>query len=265
MKQNTEQAKKLAALLKRLEKKYKLEEPPQREPVLQMVVAFLQWEATRELAEETLGKLLGELVDLNELRISFDHELVELIGEDYPRADERVARMREALNEVYIREHRVEMQSVAGKGKREQRAYLESLPGMVPYVVSNVMLLAYGGHALPVDAKLAKRLADEGVVEPDSLPGQAEGQLLKMVKADDARDTWLLLQAWADDTAELEKGKSEPAPAKAEKSSGTKKAKTSRKKTTKKSTRGSSKSSASKSPGKAKKKSSSKRSGKSGK
>jgi endonuclease III len=109
-----------------------------------------------------------------------------------------VARLREALNEVYIREHAVSLESLAAKVKKDQRVYLETLPGIPVYVTASVMLLSYGGHAIPVDSKLATLLAEEGVVTPDSDSASTEAVLLRQVKAGDGFETHLVLQAWSD-------------------------------------------------------------------
>lgn len=199
-KQDTSQGKKFAALLKRLDDAYSPEEPAPRDPTLQLVVSFLQWEATRKHAEQAVERLMAEMVDVNDLRVSFEQEILELLGDDYPEAEPRVARMREALNEVYLREHTTEMRSIAEKGKKEQRAYLDSLPGMAPYVAAQVTLLSFGGHAMPVDQKLIERLAEEQIIDPEVTdPQYVENVLLRLVRAEEALHTHLLLQAWADE------------------------------------------------------------------
>ncbi len=231
-KQDTSHGKNLAALLKQLEKAHNVEEPAPRDPTLQLVVSFLEWEATRKQAEEALGRIMAEMVDVNDLRVSFEQEILELLGTDYPLAHERIARMREALNEVYVREHAVEMHSIASKGKKEQRAYLDSLPGMTPYVAAQVMLLSFGGHAMPVDRKLMERLAEDEIIDSsDDDPQHVENVLLRLVRAEEALNTHLQLQAWADDRATRRRA--------ASKSTSRKKsttAKTTKKKTTKAST-----------------------------
>lgn len=187
----------LASLLKKLKAK---EPPPPRSPVEQLVVSFLNWETSRRQAEQAWERLMQQLVDINDLRVSLDSELIAIIGEDYPLATQRVIRMREALNEVYRREHDVNMNSIAGKGKKEQRAYLETLPGAPPYVVSQVFLLAFGGHGIPVDRKLVALLAREEVVEAEMSPEDTEAFLLKNIKADEALEAHLKLQGWADES-----------------------------------------------------------------
>ncbi len=198
MKQDA-RAKKLAALLKKIAARKTPEEAPPRDASAQMVVAFLQWRATRRQAEAAFEALLAEMVDINELRVSHLEEVLHVLGDDYPLAEQRMLRMREALNEVFRREHGIAMASIESKSKKEQRSYLETLPGITPYVVSQVMLLAFGGHAIPVDEKLVALLAREGVAEADDTPpAEVESYLLRQIKAGEAADAHLLLQAWSD-------------------------------------------------------------------
>ncbi|WP_432799230.1 hypothetical protein [Poriferisphaera sp. WC338] len=198
MGKDSEQVKKFTALLKKIKSKHKGLEAVSREPVLQLVMSFLQWEATETQAEEAIEKLLGAMVDINEIRVTHHHELIDIIGAKYPFAEERISRMREALNAVYLVEHSVTMKSIEGKGKKEQKAYLEALPAMPGYVLSQMMLLCFGGHAMPVDRRLGYLLEKEGVVEDGSNLSAVESFLLKQVKASECLDVHLVLQAWAD-------------------------------------------------------------------
>lgn len=201
-KKTADAEKKLDALLSKLRKAHAIEQPDTPTgPTVQLILAFLQWEATTRQAETAYGKLMAELVDLNELRISLDDELIAIIGPRYPMADERIARLREALHEVYLREYDVEMHSVLDANKRDQRRYLDTLPGITPYVAAQVMLLAFGGHAVPVDEKLLDLLADADAVPEDVTdPAPAEAWLSRQIKAGDSVEAHLLFQAWSDTT-----------------------------------------------------------------
>ncbi|MEM0913926.1 MAG: hypothetical protein AAGK09_04875 [Planctomycetota bacterium] len=199
MSKATDIGKSLTALLKSARQKRKnLEEPPPRDGTTQLAVSFFQRQATRDQAEQALGRVLAVMVDINELRVSHPAEIIEVVGEDYPMIHERVPRMRDALNEVFRREHGIDMASLEGKSKKDQRAYLETLPGAPAYVVSQTMLLAFGGHAVPVDEKLLSLLVREGVLEEGLSCDEAEASLMKHVKSADALDTHVVLQAWAD-------------------------------------------------------------------
>ncbi|MEM7577772.1 MAG: hypothetical protein AAF328_09875, partial [Planctomycetota bacterium] len=97
----TGNATKLNALIKKAKAAAKaFEAPDPRDPAHQLVVALLESNHTRKAAEDAHAALLDAFVDLHELRVSHPHELVEVIGDDYPDAYERAIRIRESLNAV---------------------------------------------------------------------------------------------------------------------------------------------------------------------
>lgn len=194
-------AKQLASLLTQLGRHYEPEPAAERDPVTQLVLGFLEYEATREQAEEALGRILEPMVDANDLRVSLLEEVVDLLGRDYPLAEQRVARMLQSLHEVYQREHSMQMRGAEKAGKKDQRFYLDTLPGMVPYVAAKVMLVSFGAHAMPVDRRMVALLAGEQIVTAGAEPGQVEPWMLRQVKAERGMKAHLLLQAWADDNA----------------------------------------------------------------
>ena len=199
MKHEPAQIKKLNALIRRLKARHKNLEAPAYEPTTQLVMAFLQADASRRKAEQAYDALMEHMVDNNELRVSHTLEIVEVLGENYPRVHWRVERMLESLDEVYLREHDHKMKKAAALTKKEQRHYLDTLPGITPYVSASVMLLSFGGHAIPVDDKLVALLAREGAIDEGLTPAQVEALLLRQFKAGDPSvEAHLLLQAWSD-------------------------------------------------------------------
>ncbi len=198
MRTSISHTRKLAALQKRIKRRSRTEVPDPPDPVTQLVIGFLQWNSTRRAAEAAHNRLMDALVDSNDLRVSHSSELVSLIGDNYPQVEERAARIREALNEIFLREHAVSFDSLVGRPKKEVRAYLEGLPGTPPYIAAQVTLLCFGGHAIPVDDKLTELLADAQVVSERSTPAQVAAFLERHIKASDAVAAHLALQAWAD-------------------------------------------------------------------
>ena len=205
-KTDSKQVKALNALLRKVRSAWKGEEPAPLEPITQLVISFLNWNATARQADGALGKIMSQVVDLNEMRVSLHHEIVELIGVRYPQAEERAIRLREAMHEVFVREHDWRINTIKTKGKRDQREYLDTLPGTPSYVAAQVALLCFGAHAMPVDDKLAGLLIAEGVADAGTTPAELESWLLRQIKAGDALEAHLALQHWAD-------GKKMPAPA----------------------------------------------------
>ena len=197
-KTDSKQIKALNALLKTARSQWDGEEPFALEPIAQLVVSFLTWNATVEQAEHAYDKVMSNVVDLNELRVSMAPDVVAMIGTRYPAAEMRALRLLESMNEVFEREHDFKMHSVKDKGKRDQREYLDTLPGIPPYVAAQVALVCFGAHAMPVDDKLVALLAAKGIVEADTAPAEAESWLLRQVKAGDALEAHFALQQWAD-------------------------------------------------------------------
>ncbi|MCC6425562.1 MAG: hypothetical protein IT435_01945 [Phycisphaerales bacterium] len=202
-------SKKLATLLKRLKTRFGpgVEKDPPTTPawdeplVDELVFSFLLWEATSPQARNAFKRLKESYIDYNELRVSLPVETAAILGERYPRGEERSGRLRAALFDLYKREYAVTFSSLADGGKRDVRAYLESLDGVPAYAVDRMMLLAFGAHAAPIDDRLRDLLADEGVIDSDTPCDEAASWLARQVKAEDALITHRILRAWADEQA----------------------------------------------------------------
>lgn len=197
MKNESAYVRKFAAVFKKLSAP---EAPlPQRDPVTQMVLGFLQWEATHKQAENAFKRIMQIMVDNNDLRVSHAHQIIEVIGPNYPRIEERVARMKDALQEIYVREHAIHPASIAEKSKKDIKHYFDSLAGMTPYVSALVMLTCYGAHCIPCDQRLATKLKEDGAIDKDATPEQIEHFLERQIKAGEGIDAHQRLQNWADE------------------------------------------------------------------
>lgn len=180
-------------------------EPAERgedlEPIRQLVYSFLLWDCTTSRADNAFKRLEDTYVDMNDLRVSRTEEIMGVLGKTYPRADERVARIKASLRDVYLREHAVSLASLREGGKREARKYLESLEGMHHFVAARVALLAMDSHAVPIEERLYAKFLKAGIFEPDTPIEKAIGSIERHVKASEGLDTYLILQAYSEDTS----------------------------------------------------------------
>lgn len=199
MKNETIFAKKFAALLKTIRSEV---ETPQvttpSDPVTQLVLAFLEWNASRKLAAEAYDKLMSQLVDNNDLRVSHQAEIINIIGPKYPQAEERIARMHESLQEVYVREHSMNINHLTDKPKKLVRQYFDTLPGMLQFASAYVTLASYQGHAFPVDDRTLELLKLDGGIDPTASTEDTEAFLCKNIKTEQTFETFLLIQAWSE-------------------------------------------------------------------
>lgn len=220
MKNATEHAKQLTSLLSLLRKQVDLPDPFEMEPLSQLIFASLCADATTDQADGAYVGLLEKMVDLNELRVTDPEDLAALFGASYPLAESRAHHLNRVLHAVYQREHGMEMVAVKSMAKREARAYLEEMDGMTPFVWASVMLLSLGGHAMPVDGQLHRRLEEDGIVEEGSELADVQSFLEHHVRADAGQEAYHLLRAYVEQNIAFAGAKS--------------KKKTTKKKTTKK-------------------------------
>ncbi|MBL8963780.1 MAG: hypothetical protein KF787_10530 [Phycisphaeraceae bacterium] len=204
---STDPGKRLATLIKRLRARFgpALADDPPNSPswidplVDELIYSCLLWEATTSQARNAFKRLKDAYIDYNELRVGLPEETAAVLGERYPRGEERAARLRAILFDLYQREYAVSLSSQVDGGKRDTRSYLESLDGIPPFVVDRMMLIRFGGHAVPTDERLAALLAANGVLSPSMTAQEAASWLSRQIKAEDAHEVWPLLRAWSDE------------------------------------------------------------------
>lgn len=199
MKNATQCAKRLAALLKKLDTNQQSQLPDNDDPIAVLVQSFLMWEASTAKAIGAYENICSSVVDFNDLRVCMAHETVDIIGPRYPRALDRCQRLRAVLRDIYSREHAVNLDSLASMGKRDVRKYLESLEGMVPYVSARVLLLSFQAHAVPVDDQLRTQLIEAGAADTSVENEELATWLERQIKASDGESTHHALQAWIDE------------------------------------------------------------------
>lgn len=197
-------SRRLARLLERLREQPGPDAAPAEGPssdvqrMRELVRSFLVWEAGERRAAAALDAVASSLVDFNELRVCLPRELCALLGRDYPRPEERCQRLRAVLNDIFKRENAVTLEAPARLGKREARAYLTALDGMPAFVADRLTLVLFGGHAFPVDARLAVLLAREGVAErPDA--ESVASWMERQIHAGEALEAYRLIERWADE------------------------------------------------------------------
>lgn len=200
-------SKEIAALLKKLRAEFGAasEDVPSEqaidpcEPLMcEFVRSMMTWESTSAKAAAVMKRFAESVVDCNELRVCLADELVRIMGERYPRVEERALRLRAALNDLYSRQHAVSLEHLATLGKREAKEYMDGLDGVPRFVSARLSLLRLDVHAAPVDGRILKRLIEAGIAEPGMTPEAAAGLLERGVRAGELGEAYRLLQAWSD-------------------------------------------------------------------
>jgi len=194
--------KKLDTFIKSLAKSHKADEPYEAlSPINELIYSFLLWETSSSKANTAFKKLTTTFVDLNELRVTEAEDLADLLGKQYPRADERIQRLLAALNDVYRREHAVGIASCLELSKRDGRKYLETIEGIAPFISARMTLVVLGAHAVPIDDRMLQGMIADDLFDEDAQTADAISAFERAVRASDSMGVYESLQTWSDSGA----------------------------------------------------------------
>ncbi len=198
MKNGTHYAKRVKQVYSQLKRSAKDPvEPDAVEPLEQMVLAHLSWEASPTAARRAWKNLDQHMIDLNEIRVSTAQEIASVIREFVPNSTECARAIGRSLNHVYKRESRLSLDSIKAKGVREARQYPDTLDGVSPYVSASVLLWSLGGHAVPVSRRLLIALQKQDLVDQSADLGEVQSFLERHVQASEARAFCLVMDKFA--------------------------------------------------------------------
>jgi endonuclease III len=214
VKNATDYAKRLTQLLRQLAKAAPDRQVFERDPIEQFIHSFLCWESSHNQADQALARLMREVVDYNDLRVTDPADLIKIIGDGYALAEERVHRLSRALHAVYKREHQMSLGRLVDMPKREAREYLDGLDGMVPFVSASVLLLSFEGHAVPVDDQLHQRLRRDDIVDAEATLAETQSFLESHIRAADGLESYILLRAYVERPIKVDLGAGPAAKAK---------------------------------------------------
>src|SRR3954464_4398719 len=167
MKNATKYADSLRSLFKHLVKEHKPSPKHPAEPLKAIVRAAMSYNGSDAKADEAIKSIEKEFVDLNELRVATDLEIQELLGVRYPDIERRVAMITGALNNIFEREHTMNLERLRTVSRRDARQFLRELPDIHPFVEAYVMLYSFDGHRFQIDDEILGCQREEEPGEED--------------------------------------------------------------------------------------------------
>ncbi|MFM9143854.1 MAG: hypothetical protein ACKORL_00395 [Phycisphaerales bacterium] len=191
-------------------------EPQGMDLVDLFVQSYMLWQAPSSDAIGALKRLKAAFFDWNDLRVSLVSDIVDVIGHRHWRAADRVSRMRDAMNGIFRREHKVSLERLRTLMKRDAVNYMETLPGMIPFVANRVLLVGVDFHSVPVEEFGLQMLVQAGALPAGTSLADASGWVTRHVKAEEAREAHRALVAavdhmWETNPPKLPKAATKPA------------------------------------------------------
>jgi len=162
-----------------------------------LVRSVLEADATAAQAARAFGTLQKEFVDFNELRVSQPREIGEYLGKNYPFARRKAESLTRVLNGIFYRNNDLCTEYMAAMPKRELRRHLLEL-GLGVYEAACVVLMCFGGHAVPVDRDLTECLEMNGLVAPGSELLDVQGFLERVIAQKDALTAHAFFRKYVD-------------------------------------------------------------------
>ncbi len=188
----------LNSLVKKYSARARTEEPNVADLTALLIHSSLLYDATTEMADTAMQRVRSRNVDFNEFRVNLVEEMVTTIGLKYPDGFGRMRRLRMTLFDLFRRHHRVSLEQLVGKPKRDVRIYLENLEGMGTYAVSRMMLLGFEVALVPIDQTTIDLLVHYEVLPDDMKPSLLTEIFAKKFKSDRARQMHFALVAATD-------------------------------------------------------------------
>jgi endonuclease III len=158
------------------------------DPLARIIRAFLEYDCDEARTVVAERKILENMVDFNELRVTPAIELAALLGVRYPFAESRCAALHRTLQSIFDREHHMRLDRIKEMKKGEIRPYFQSLAGITPYVEAAVSVDCFGIPAAPVDTKLLLWLISKDALPEGTDIRTAQAHLEKVLKAGEAEE-----------------------------------------------------------------------------
>jgi hypothetical protein len=197
MKNATKHADVLKSIWRKLVREHKPQPRQPLEPLPALVRGAMSFDVPDGKADDAMKAIEREFVDLNELRVATELEVQELLGTRYPKIEERVTMITTALNNIFEREHTMNLERLKTISKRDARQFLRELPDIHPFVEAYVMLFAFDGHAFPIDSESLEYLSEEGALEDETPLDEAQRFVEHHLKADECHELYVCLRAAA--------------------------------------------------------------------
>jgi endonuclease III len=194
LKNATKHADELRSLMRKLVREHKPTEKVAQEPLKALVRGAMSFDVPDAKADDAMRAIEKEFVDLNELRVATDLEIQELLGQRYPVIEKRVAMITLSLNNIFEREHTMNLDRLKDISKRDARQFLKELPEIHPFVEAYVMLYAFDGHSFPIDQQILDLLLEEEILDESTPMDEAQRFVEHHLKAEECHEFFIAVR-----------------------------------------------------------------------
>lgn len=195
MKDSKKYADKLLKTFRSLKRGYgKVTKPKHEFSIDAMIYATVSEHIAENAAISAIKKLMRHFVDWNDLRVSRDEEIVDVLGKDSAENQHIAEALTQSLNTIFNKYDVVNLDAIKEAGKRQAKALLEKLLPSSRFVINYTVLTAMDGHAIPLTPKMLDYLKANELVQPDAAIEEIEGFLERQIPASQAYDFYAVFR-----------------------------------------------------------------------
>jgi len=141
----------------------------------------------------TAKNLKKHFVDLNDLRVSRNEEMLDILGDGREIA-KVVSVLAKVLQSVFDTFNSMNLVGLCEIGKRAAKKQLEELDGVSKFVLNYCFMTALDGHAIPLTEKMIGYLRKNELVYPNASDDEIEGFLERQITTANGYEFYWLLR-----------------------------------------------------------------------
>jgi len=195
MKNNKEYSPKIKSLYRSLKREYsRAEKVVYDEPLEALIYGIISENMSEPAAQSAIKSIASNFVNFNDLRVSLEEEIVEMLGQDTPEIRNTVCVLKKVLGNLFRKYNEVSLEALKKIGKRPAKKILEQMEGVSNFAVNYCMLTSLGGHAIPLTARMTEYLRSNELVHPEADEQEIEGFLARQISAANGYEFYALLR-----------------------------------------------------------------------
>lgn len=162
-----------------------------------MLLGILSNYASESRAEAALDRLMSEMVDYNDLRVTPVADIVEIVGVDYPKCRRAAEQISQVLNSLFNRTHDLDLSFLRSLSKKSARSFLASLDGLEPHAEAFFAKRFLNIHAVPLDANMLLCLRRDACLPDDAESREAHKLVAGAISERDGLRFYALFKRYA--------------------------------------------------------------------
>lgn len=173
----------LAKFWKPSKSKENASKPVYENPVDAIVYSAIKERFNESTTAKMVKKIYSHFVDLNDLRVSRQEEIIDILGGSEPEHKEVADTLTVVLNSLFDKNDCLNLDELKLEGKRKIKEELEKLKGMTSFMISYVMLVCFDGHSIPLNKNMIDFFVKNEILDADEPIEKMQGFLERQVPA----------------------------------------------------------------------------------